>query len=102
MLLRLAFSRKSGGYLPALFRATMAGFGAILAMLRFVPGAFITAGLANFRADAADARRKVGPARHEPDGGCADRRAGAIQLDAACHHLDVLSCSASETCSLVS
>src|SRR5262249_29968326 len=52
--------------------------------------AFVAARLADFCADAANTFREVGAACHQARGRGADRRAGAIQLDAARHHLHVL------------
>jgi len=52
--------------------------------------AFVAARLADFCADAANTAREVRVARHYARGRGADRRAGAIQLDAACHHFHIL------------
>jgi len=52
--------------------------------------AFVAARLADFCADAANTVREVRVARHYARGRGADRRAGAIQLDAACHHFHIL------------
>ncbi len=59
-------------------------------MLRLVLCAFVAARLTDFCADAANTFREVRAACHKTRGRGAHRRAGAIQLDAAHHHLHIL------------
>ena len=63
---------------------------AILTVLCLVLRAFVAARLADFCADAANTFREVRAACHKARRRGADRRAGAIQLDAARHHLHIL------------
>src|SRR5262249_17142645 len=63
---------------------------AILTVLCLVLRAFVAAGLADFCANAANTFREIRTACHQARRRGADRRAGAIQLDAARHHLHIL------------
>ena len=67
----------------------MAGLRALLAMVSFVLGAFITAGLANVRADSAEGLRVLTAACHRTGRKLADGGAVHVESDAARHHLDV-------------
>ena len=59
-------------------------------MPRLVLRAFVAARLADLCADAANTFREVRAACHQARGRGADGGAGAIQLDAARHHLHIL------------
>ena len=63
---------------------------AILAMLCLVLRAFVAARLADICTEAANTFHEVRAACHQARGRSAHRRAGAIQLDAARHHLHIL------------
>lgn len=74
----------------ASFGAAVAGLGAVLAVLRLVPGTLIATGLADFGAKAADGNRMVAASGHRRRGKLADRRTVDVQRDALGHHLHVL------------
>jgi len=80
-----------------LSRHLLAGFGAFetrvgaaLAMLHFVFGAFIAAGLTDLGAERAQLRGELIAARHPSRRQRADVRAGAVERDAARHHFHVV------------
>jgi|GEM_PF-2339574 len=68
----------------------MTSFGASLAMLRLVFGAFITTSLANLRTKSAEFFRIFRAACHELNRQAADIGAVPVKLNALCHHFDVL------------
>ena len=73
----------------ALIGALVASFGAGLAMLRVMLGAFIAARPADLGAQGADGLRVFAVAGHRVDGQATHSRAIHIKCDATRHHLDV-------------
>jgi hypothetical protein len=79
-----------GRHAAAFVRTTPAGGRTFLAVAHLVPGAFISAGLADVSAYLADSLGELAAPRHVCGGEAADLRAVHIQGYAARHHLDVL------------
>jgi len=77
-------------HLPAFLRAGAAGYGAFLAVLILMPGAFLCALVAEFGADAAKVLRRVAAQAHQLCGSITGRGALHIELDTASHHVNII------------
>ena len=86
----MARSSGHGGHLAALVGAATACLGTLLAMLHLVPGAFLTAFLADLGARRTDGLGRLACTAHGRGRELADLGAVDVERDAARHLLDVL------------
>jgi hypothetical protein len=80
----------NAGHRFAFLCASFAGVGAALAVIHVMLAAFLSAGAANFGAQAAELFGEFRIARHELRGQDTDVSAVAVEANAPLHHFDVL------------